>query len=300
VSGVAQSISPLSAWKIAIRPRTLPVAFAPVLVGSAIALSDGFARPGTAVAALVGALLLQIVSNLANDVFDFERGADTQKRIGPPRAAQLGLLTPLQLRRGVALAVAGSIGVGVYLVSVGGWPIAALGVAAIVAAIAYTGGPFPFGYKGLGDPVVFFFFGIAAVVGTHWVQTLQPSVLALAASLPVGSLATAILVVNNTRDIETDRVAGKRTIAVRIGRTGSRVEYALLMLVPYASLPFFYLGGWASPVVLLPLATLPTAAKLIRVVARETEGEPLNYALAGTARLAFFFSLLFAIGLAWP
>jgi 1,4-dihydroxy-2-naphthoate octaprenyltransferase len=125
-------------------------------------------------------------------------------------------------------------------------------------------------------------------------------VLALAASLPVGSLATAILVVNNTRDIETDRVAGKRTIAVRIGRTGSRVEYALLMLVPYASLPFFYLGGWASPVVLLPLATLPTAAKLIRVVARETEGEPLNYALAGTARLAFFFSLLFAIGLAWP
>jgi 1,4-dihydroxy-2-naphthoate octaprenyltransferase len=281
---------------LAARPRTLPVAFAPVLVGTAVAAATGEARALPATAALAGALLLQIGTNLANDLFDSEKGADREDRIGPPRAMQLGLVTAAQMRRAIAVAFGAASLVGLYLVAVGGWPIAVVGALAIAAGLAYTGGPFPFGYHGLGDVAVFFFFGPVAVAGTHYVQALTPSLVSLGASLPVGALATAILVVNNLRDIETDARAGKRTLAVRIGPRATRIEFAGLLVFAYALLPDFWLMGATSPWVLLPLLTLPRALTLARTVAGAGDGPTLNAALAATARLALGFSLLFAIG----
>jgi 1,4-dihydroxy-2-naphthoate octaprenyltransferase len=283
-------------WWLAARPRTLPVAFAPVLVGTALAAAEGAARPLPALAALLGALLLQIGANFANDLFDSEKGADGEDRIGPPRAMQLGLATAGQMRRAIAAAFGGALLVGVYLVAIGGWPIAAIGVISIAAGLAYTGGPFAFGYHGLGDLAVFLFFGPVAVAGTHYVQASAPSGLAIAASLPVGALAAAILVVNNLRDIETDAKAGKRTLAVRIGRRKTRIEYVGLLVVAYALLPDFWLLGPASPWVMLPLLTLPRALVLTSQIIESTDGPALNAALAGTAQLAFGFSMLFAIG----
>jgi len=208
------------AWLLAARPRTLAVSVAPVAVGSAVAVSEGGARAGPALAALAGALLLQVGSNFANDLFDFEKGVDTEARIGPARATQLGLLSPRQMRLGTAAVFAAAAGVGLILVWMAGWPVAVVGAVSILAAVTYTGGPWPFGYHGLGEVAVFGFFGVVAVVGTDYVQTLALSGRALAASVPVGALATAILVVNNVRDIESDRRAGKRTLSVRLGRRG--------------------------------------------------------------------------------
>jgi len=284
------------AWLMAVRPRTLPVAVAPVVVGSAVAASESGLRAGPALAALAGALLLQVGSNLANDLFDHERGADTEERLGPPRASALGLLSPASMRTGMALVFAAAVGVGLYLFAVAGWPVVAVGALAIAAALAYTGGPWPFGYKGLGDPAVFLFFGVVAVVGTDYVQSGWLSGAAFAASLPVGALATAILVVNNLRDIDTDRKAGKRTLAVRLGRRGTRLEYALLLAGAFAALPGFWLALGRSPWVLLPVVVLPRAISLSRTLWSTQEGPPLNAALAGTARLTLSFSLLLAVG----
>lgn len=285
------------AWLLAMRPHTLPVSIGPVLVGTAVAFVEGRFRLGPSLAAAAGALLLQIGSNLANDVFDFEKGADTAERIGPPRAAQLGLLSPLELKRGMFVAFALATLVGVYLSLVAGLAIVVIGLVSIAVAIAYTGGPWPLGYHGLGDVAVFVFFGLVAVVGTTWVQTGALPMLAWIAAIPVGSLATAILVVNNLRDIETDRVAGKRTLAVVLGRSGARAEWAVLVGSAYLLtwLPGFLLGAW--PWVLLPWLTVPRAISLWRVVGRSESGPELNAALAGTAQLGVMFSLLFAIGL---
>jgi 1,4-dihydroxy-2-naphthoate octaprenyltransferase len=283
-------------WLLAARPRTLPVAFAPVLVGTALAAAEGKARALPAAAALLGALLLQIGANLANDLFDCERGADREDRIGPPRAMQLGLVSAAQMRRAIAFVFGAALLVGGYLVAVGGWPIAAIGALSIAAGLAYTGGPFPYGYHGLGDVTVFVFFGPVAVGGTHYVQALSLSPLVLAAALPVGALVTALLVVNNLRDIETDARAGKRTLAVRIGPRATRIEFIALLVFAYALVPDFWLLGAASPWVLLPLLTLPLAIGLARAVSAEAGGPALNAALAKTAQLAFVFSLFFAVG----
>lgn len=285
------------AWLMATRPHTLPVSIGPVLVGTAVAFVEGRFRLGPSLAAAAGALLLQIGSNLANDVFDFEKGADTAERIGPPRAAQLGLLSPLELKRGMFVAFALATLVGVYLSLVAGPAIVVIGLVSIAVAIAYTGGPWPLGYHGLGDVAVFVFFGLVAVVGTTWVQTGALPMLAWIAAIPVGSLATAILVVNNLRDIETDRVVGKRTLAVVLGRSGARAEWAVLVGSAYLLtwLPGFLLG--VGPWVLLPWLTVPRAIFLWRVVGRSESGPELNAALAGTAQLGVMFSLLFAIGL---
>jgi 1,4-dihydroxy-2-naphthoate octaprenyltransferase len=287
-----------AAWILALRPRTLPVSLAPVLVGTAVAHQLGGLRVGPALAAAAGSLLLQIGSNFANDVFDFEKGADTEARIGPPRATQLGLLTPRALKRGMLVVFALAIAIGLYLTAVAGPAILAIGVFSIAAAIAYTGGPWPLGYHGLGDVAVFVFFGVVAVTGTCFVQLGSVPLLALVASVPVGALATAILVVNNLRDVDTDRVAGKRTLAVRLGRGGARAEWSLLVAAAYllASVPWLLEGATAW--VLLPWLTLPLAVSLGRVIHREVSGPPLNEALAGTAKLCLFHALLFAIGLA--
>ncbi|HSQ01287.1 MAG TPA: 1,4-dihydroxy-2-naphthoate polyprenyltransferase [Candidatus Dormibacteraeota bacterium] len=286
-----------SPWLLAIRPATLSAALAPVLVGSAVAARAGGFRLGPAAAALAGALLLQIGVNLANDVDDFERGADTGARRGPTRVTQSGLLTARQVRAAEWLAFGLAALVGCYLIAVAGWPIAVLGAAAIAAAWAYTGGPWPLGYHGLGDLCVFLFFGVAAVAGTTYVQTGALERLALLAALPVGVLITAILVVNNTRDADTDRQAGKRTLAVRLGTTAARVQYALLLAVAYAVPLLLWARGVASAWVLLPLLTLPLAARRIADMAGADDAAAFNALLGGTARLQLLFGALFAAGL---
>lgn len=283
-------------WLLAARPRTLPAAAAPVLVGTACASAVDAFRAGPAVAALAGALLLQIGANFANDVFDFERGADTPDRLGPTRAVQSGLLEARALRVATAVVFALALAIGVYLTAVAGWPVVAIGVTSILAALAYTGGPYPLGYNGLGDAAVFVFFGLVAVCGTAYVQALAVPAVAWWAAVPVGALSTAILVVNNVRDLRTDERAGKRTLAVRLGRDGAVAEYALLLVTAYAAPPLLVfmglLGAWA----LLPMLTLPLAAGLLSRVARE-HGRPLNTALADTALLLFLHAALFALGI---
>ncbi len=288
----------IAAWRMAIRPQTLPVSIGPVLVGTAVAHVEGALQVGPAIAAGLGALFLQIGSNFANDVFDFEKGADTEDRIGPPRAAVLGLLSPAQLKTGMGVVFALATLAGLYLSLVAGPVILAVGFVSILAAIAYTGGPYPLGYHGLGDVAVFLFFGLVAVVGTTFVQTGSLPSLAWICAVPVGTLATAILVVNNLRDIDTDSVAGKRTLAVRFGRSGARFEWLVLVGGAYLVPVVLWLVLGMSPWVLIPMASLPRAVRIYGVISQTEEGPALNAALAGTAQLGFLYSLLLALGLA--
>jgi 1,4-dihydroxy-2-naphthoate octaprenyltransferase len=279
----------------AARPRTLPAAVVPVLVGLAVASRSRALDWPTAAATLAAALLIQIGTNLANDYYDFVSGADTADRLGPQRITQAGLAEPSAVRGAAlgVLAVAGAIGV--RLVAVGGLPILVIGALSLVLAIAYTGGPWPLAHHGLGDLFVFLFFGVIAVNGTVWLQGVGPSMLSLAASLPVACLVTAILVVNNLRDIVTDARAGKRTLAVRLGAAAARAEYVSLVtlafLLPLALAPF------AGPRVLLALGALPLAVIEVRALLRRA-GRELNASLAGTARLHLVFGVLLAAGLA--
>jgi 1,4-dihydroxy-2-naphthoate octaprenyltransferase len=291
-------ISRRQAWMLASRPKTLPAAVAPVAVGIAAAVRDGVFAPLPALAALAGALLLQIGVNLANDYFDFKKGVDTAGRKGPLRVTQAGLISPEDVRLGMVLVFFLAAVVGVYLAAVGGWPILAVGTASILAALAYSGGPRPIASHGLGDVFVFVFFGLAAVCGTYYVQALRLTPFAVAASLPPGLLITAILVVNNLRDIETDAKVGKRTLAVRLGPRGTLAEYAALMAGAYLLLPMLWLSGWADGWVILPFLTLPMTVPLLRTLAKEyRDGPAMNRALAGTARYTLVFCLLFAIGI---
>ncbi|MEO0326805.1 MAG: 1,4-dihydroxy-2-naphthoate polyprenyltransferase [Myxococcota bacterium] len=287
----------VGAWVLAARPKTLPAAFAPVAVGTAVAHVTGGVAWGPALAALAGAFLLQIGSNLANDVFDYEKGADTETRLGPPRAAQLGLLSPGALKRGMGVVFALALAVGVYLTWVAGPVIVALGLASIASAIAYTGGPFPLGYHGLGDLFVMVFFGFVAVVGTVFVQTGAAPALAFLAAAPVGATITAILVVNNLRDREEDALTGKRTLAVRLGRGGALGEYALLLGLAYGVPLALALSGTLGPSVLLPWLSAPLAFRLFQRL-RALSGAPLNAVLVGTAKLVSVHGVLFALGIA--
>jgi 1,4-dihydroxy-2-naphthoate octaprenyltransferase len=292
-------ISPFQAWMLAIRPRTLPAAVAPVVVGTGLAISQGGFRLFPALAALSGALLLQIAVNLANDYFDCVKGVDGPGRLGPIRVTESGLIAPKHIKAAMITVFGCSAATGLYLIMVAGWPVLAMGLASILAAVAYSGGPYPLASHGLGDISVFIFFGLVAVCGTYYVQTLHLTALAVSAAIPVGLLITAILVVNNLRDIPTDRRAGKRTLAVILGRRGSRIEYLFLLVGAYAMPIGLWLSGSASKWVLLSLASLPMALPLIRVV-WAGKGLELNQALAGTARLAFVYSLLLSLGLIPP
>ncbi len=283
-------------WLLAARPKTLPAAAAPVVVGTAVAVSEGLFRPGAALAALLGALLLQVGANFANDLFDHQKGADTAGRLGPLRVTQAGLLTPRRVMLGMVVIFALAALVGVYLVAVGGWPILVVGVLSIISAIAYTGGPFPLGYHGLGDLFVFLFFGLAAVCGTYYVQAGAVSPAAWWSAAPVGLLATTILVVNNLRDIESDRTVGKRTLAVRLGERGARVEYLLLLGLAYLAPLLMWVLDVTGPWVLLAWLSLPLARPQVSMVLCQ-RGRILNKALAGTARLELAYSFLFSLGL---
>lgn len=285
-----------NAWMLASRPRTLPAAAAGVVMGAALAWRDGVFRLDAALICLLTALLLQIGSNLANDVFDFERGADTAERLGPTRVTQAGILSPRQVKMGMAVVFGLAALLGLYLAWLGGWVIIILGVAAILSAIAYTGGPFPLGYYGLGDLFVFLFFGLAAVAGTYYIQagSIPPAVWWM--TVPPGLIVTAILVVNNLRDIDNDRKAGKRTLAVRLGERGTKIQYVICMVTAYLILiPAILLRliPWAS---LLAWASLPLAWQATKIVLTQ-KGRPLNMALAKTGQTALAFGLLFAIGL---
>lgn len=283
------------AWVLASRPRTLPAAAAPVLVGTALAWqARGFA-PGPAAAALAGALLLQVGSNLANDVHDYEKGADTDARVGPLRVTQAGLLTAADVRRGMWTTFGLAVLVGIYLTAVAGWPVVVIGLLSIAAAVAYSGGPLPFGYRGLGDVFVMAFFGFVAVCGTTYVQMGEVPRAAWPAGLMVGALATAILVVNNVRDHETDRVAGKRTLPVLMGRSFGVAEYGVLVIGAYVVAWLMVWEDMVAEWALLSFVTLPVAVVLI-IHLRKYRGPVLNQTLASTAKLLFVFSLLFSIG----
>ncbi|MBI3170601.1 MAG: 1,4-dihydroxy-2-naphthoate polyprenyltransferase [Chloroflexi bacterium] len=283
-------------WWLAIRPRTLPAAASGVVMGCALVWRDGAFQWLPALAAFLVALLLQIGSNVANDVFDFERGTDTAERQGPLRVTQAGLLTPSQVKRGMWVIFFLAAICGLYLATLRGWTVILLGVAAIISAIAYTGGPFPLGYYGLGDLFVFIFFGLAAVAGTYYVQAGSVSAAAWWMSIPVGFIVTAILVVNNLRDIENDRAAGKFTMAVRIGAQATKVEYILLLAISYFILPVLVLTKLIPFSALLAWLSLPLAYKSARTVLMQT-GRPLNAALAGTGQTALAYSLLFLVGM---
>ena len=293
----------LRAWILAARPKTLAAAVVPVVVGSAVALDLGAFSPVPALAALGVALWVQIGTNFANDYFDFVHGADSADRVGPTRAVASGLLTPSAMRAGTAVAFGLATLCGLYLVVHSGWPVVAIGVAAVAAGVGYTaGGRWSIGYLGLGDVFVFVFFGPVAVTGTAYVQALRWPAEALWASVPVGCLAVAILVVNNYRDAPTDRESGKRTLAVRFGRGFARGEYVALLAAAYAvpllqwSLPAP--GGGAAPWILLPWLSLPLAAPPVRKLYGAVEGAALNLALAETARLLVAFGGLYAVGIA--
>ena len=287
----------VTAWLIAARPPTLTAAVAPVAVGSAVALRDNVFDLWPALAALLGSLALQVGANFANDLSDFRRGADNQTRIGPPRVTQLGLLSERQVLVGLLASFALAGVVGVYLTYVSGWPVVAIGLASILAAITYTGGPWPFGYRGLGEIFVFIFFGLVAVTGTYYVQAGEVPWHVLAASIPVGLTVTAILVVNNVRDIDTDRAASKYTLAVYLGRRLARYQYVLFMGGAYASAAALFLIGSFSGWTLLSWLSIPAAISPVVAVLTRVDGPPLNAALRATARLHFIFAILLAIGL---
>ena len=286
----------MNVWALAARPKTLPAAATPVLVGCACAHAAGGIAIGPALAALGGALALQIGANFANDVYDAENGADGADRIGPVRAVAAGLIGAAAMKRAMIGAFAVAMAFGVYLASVAGWPVIAMGLASIAAAIAYTGGPWPLGYHGLGDVFVFAFFGVVAVCGTAFVQLGHVPALAAWACVPVGALSTAILVVNNVRDRASDARTGKRTLAVRFGRNAGIVEYALLVGLAYA-IPLALAPGHLLR--LLPLATLPLGIARVRRLARAATGPEHDTLLAATAQLLLLHGALFAVGLAF-
>lgn len=282
-------------WWSAIRPATLWAGAVPVIVGTALALADGAREPLRAAAALLGALLIQIGCNLVNDYSDFHRGADGPDRLGPARATAKGWLTPRQVALGAAVSLGLAGLCGLYITAVGGAPLFALGLASIAAAVLYTAGPYPLAYLGLGDVFVLAFFGFGATAGTYYLQTEALTAAPLWAGFAVGALATAILVVNNLRDRHTDLVAGKRTLAVRLGPAITRAQYTALVLGAYIAVVAAVFAGAAGPGWLLAFGSLPLALRTIRAV-RRTDGAALNPLLGATARLELIFGLLLAAG----
>ena len=284
------------AWVLAARPKTLPAAAVPVLVGTAVASSSTDIDATIFAATLAAALLIQIGTNFANDYSDFVSGADTADRLGPTRVTQGGLLAPQAVRWATYVAFSLALLVGLFLAYVGGWPIVLIGSVSIVCGLLYTGGPWPFGYHGLGDLFVFVFFGVVAVMGTAFLQSGTWSWLALAASIPVGLLSTNILVINNLRDVATDRAAGKRTLAVRIGDRATRWQYTLFMVAAYAIPVGLTVLRW-SDWFLLPWLSAPFAALLSRRVLGTVAGRELNAVLERTGQLLLLFGVLFAVGI---
>jgi 1,4-dihydroxy-2-naphthoate polyprenyltransferase len=284
-------------WVMAARLRTLPAAIAPVLVGTSLALGAGVFHPLAFVAALLGAILIQVGTNLSNDYSDARRGADTEDRLGPVRVTAGGLVPPGQVLLATYVTFGLAVACGAYLVAVAGPELLAVGGASILAGVLYTGGPRPYGYEGLGELFVFLFFGVVAVVGSYFVQVQSLPGEAFVCAIPVGLLASAILVVNNVRDIETDRRAGKRTLAVRLGRRRTRGLYVAMVAGAFLTAPLPWLLGAMNAWLLLPWLALGLAVAVIRVVRTRIDGPALNGALARTGALQLVFCLLYAAGI---
>ena len=286
------------AWVLASRPATLPAAAVPVFVGAAAALAEGATfKPLIFAITLVAALLIQVGTNFANDYSDFQRGADHEGRLGPLRVTQSGMLSQDAVRRGIVVAFGLALASGAWLVWVGGWPILLIGLLSIVCGIAYTGGPWPFGYHGLGDLFVFVFFGLVAVTGTAYLQSGTWSRFAITMSVPVGLLVTNILVVNNLRDRATDMAAGKRTLATRLGDRGTRVQYATFAALAYAVPVAIAVSDERRRWLLLPLVSAPLAILLVRRVLGGLAGRDLNLMLERSGQLLLFFGVTLAAGL---
>ena len=282
-------------WVLASRLKTLTAAISPVLVGVSLAIHDGEFQLFIAFMTLLAAVLIQIGANFANDVYDFLNGSDREDRLGPTRATQSGLIPPEDMKKGMWLVFALAICVGFYLASIGGWPIVWIGLASIASAIAYTGGPYPLGYHGWGDVLVFVFFGIIAVPGTYYLQSGFVSYDSILFGIPLGALSTAILIVNNLRDADTDIKSGKRTLAVRFGKTFVKIEYIIMMVVAFA-IPIYILQFWDELSLYIILFLLPISVRLIQSLYNET-GISLNSVLVNTAQFLFHFSILLSIGL---
>ncbi|WP_426962381.1 1,4-dihydroxy-2-naphthoate polyprenyltransferase [Haloparvum alkalitolerans] len=309
---MSTEVSRTRAWVMAARPQTLPAAAAPVAVGVGLAVGDGVFAPLPALFAFVGAALIQVGTNFANDYYDAVQGADTEDREGFTRVTAAGIIEPPAVKRAMWLTFAAAILVGTYLVYVGGVPILVIGLVSVAAGVAYTGGPYPLGYHGLGDVFVFVFFGVVAVTGTYYVQAAAllagpfptgipegtVTLAAVVASLPVAAISTNILVVNNVRDLEEDAETGKRTLAVRFGYRFSRAQFLALLALAYLTPVWFILRDGYDLPVLAPLLTLPLAASVSRTVLTETGGEALNPALEATGKLLAAYAGLFAVGLA--
>ena len=289
--------SPFRIWVAAARPATLPAALSPVMVGTALAAAHEQMRLDTAIAALVGAILIQIATNFFNDYADFKKGADTDERLGPARATQKGWLRPEQVLAASVIAFSLAVLVGAYLVYQAGWPVVMIGLASILCGVLYTGGPKPLAYHGLGDVFVLLFFGVVAVCGTYYVQSFSWSNAVFLVSLGVGALITAILVVNNLRDRETDAKAGKGTLVVRYGDFFGRAEYVFLIAAAYLLPVLLWLLAvdtvtvtWLFPLLSLPWAVLGTRRVL------KAQGRELNPELGATAKLGLLYSVLLSVG----
>ncbi len=296
MASVASSTPAVRIWLMAARVRTLPAAVAPVLVGTSLAAQGDVFRPGAFVAALLGSILIQIGTNLANDYSDARRGADADDRVGPVRVTAGGLVPPRQVLIATYVTFGLAVVCGLYLVVVAGVELLIVGVASIAAGVLYTGGPKPYGYEGLGEIFVFVFFGLVAVTGSTFAQLESWPTEAFFLGVPVGLLAAAILVVNNVRDIESDKRAGKRTLAVRLGRERTRTVYGLMVYAAYLVAPLPWLVGTLSPWLLLPWLTLPLAVRLTRTVRTHADGPTLNEALAQTGMLQLAFCVLLSAG----
>jgi 1,4-dihydroxy-2-naphthoate octaprenyltransferase len=287
-------VSAARIWIMAARLRTLPAAVAPVLVGTSLAIRDDHFDGFAFAFALLGALFIQVGTNLSNDYSDARRGADTEDRLGPVRVTAGGLVPPKQVLTATYVSFGLAVLCGIYLIAVAGPVLIAIGALSIVAGVLYTGGPRPYGYEGLGEVFVFLFFGIVAVSGSFYVQIQKLPWQVFVLAVPVGLIASAILVVNNVRDIDTDRRAGKRTLAVRLGRERTRVLYGAMLATAYLVLIVLALGLTAW--VLLPWLSVPLALRLRAVVRRRSDGPSLNGALGGTGMLQLVFCLLLSAG----
>ena len=286
----------MNKWILAARLKTLPAAASPVILGTALSYHDGVFHPFILLMTLLAAALIQIGANFANDVYDYQKGTDRDDRLGPKRATQSGLITPEKMKSAMWLIFSLAICIGFYLACIGGWPIVLIGLSSIAAGIAYTGGPYPLGYHGWGDMFVFIFFGLIAVPGTYYLQIGVISNLSIWMGAIMGMLSTAILVVNNLRDVDTDKLSGKRTLAVRMGKYFSKVQYSLLMILPFI-LPIYL--WWISETelsLLLTIFSIPLSFHLIKQIFSLT-GSDLNLVLHRTARFLFIFTVLLSIGL---
>jgi 1,4-dihydroxy-2-naphthoate octaprenyltransferase len=297
VPTVTERPTPIQIWLLAARPRTLPAGIAPVLVGTALAIQEGTFRAGAFIAALLGAVFIQVGANLSNDYSDARRGADTEDRLGPVRVTAGGLVPPKQVLTATYISFGLAVLCGVYLIVIAGWVILAIGAASILAGVLYTGGPRPYGYDGLGDLFVFLFFGLVAVTGSYYAQVEHLEWQAFALAVPVGLIAAAILDVNNIRDAPTDARVGKRTLAVRLGRTRARDLYAFEVYVAFLIPPAVWLADDLSAWLLLCWLALPLAVPLVRTVRQHDDGPTLNGALAKTGMLQLVFCLLLSAGL---